>query len=93
MTPSAVRKAGQVIDHLRQIVACELIVAAQALELRAPTQVAPVATALHAALRREVAPLDDDRSLTEDVEAATRLVASGSLTDTIRAALGEAAVD
>ena len=88
MTPAAVRKAAEIIELLRQIVACELIVSAQALELRAPDRVAPVAAALKDALRAEVAALDDDRSLTEDVEAASRLVASGALGELVRTAAG-----
>ena len=79
MTPMAVRKALQILTHLRQVAACELIVAAQALDLRDLPRCAPVASALRDAVRAIVPPLDDDRSCTFDVIAATELVAGGSL--------------
>ncbi len=86
MTPAAVRKAAEILGHLRQVVACELIVAAQALDLRRPAQVAPVAQALRDALRAKVPALDDDRSQTEDLEKATALIASGTLAEAMASA-------
>lgn len=79
MTPLSVRKAGTILTHLRQVAACELIASAQALDLRNPKRCAPVAAALRDAVREVVPPLDDDRSQTFDVIAATELVASGRL--------------
>ena len=79
MTPRAVRKSEAILDHLRQVMACELIVAAQAYELRDVKAPCPVAARTYRALRDVVASLDDDRATTEDLERAATLVASPQL--------------
>lgn len=79
MTPRAVRKVDAILGHLQQVMACELIVAAQAYELRQPSQASPVAERAFAALRDVVPFLDDDRATVEDIERATDLIASGAL--------------
>lgn len=86
MTPVAVRKAAEQIDILRQVLACELIVSAQALELRAPARIAPVAQALFEAVRGAVAPLEEDRSTTEDIEIVSNMIRGGAFWDAVRAA-------
>ena len=77
MTTVAVRQARRAIDLLRQLVACELITASQAFDLRAPDVCAPVARSLRDTLRGIVAPLDDDRSMTGDVSAVAAAIAEG----------------
>jgi len=79
MTPRAVRKTRAILELLQQVMACELVVAAQAFELRAPERASPVARRLFGRLRKEVAFLDDDRASAEDIERATALIASGRL--------------
>ena len=86
MTPLAVRKATQILGHLRQIAACEMMVAAQALDMRDLARCSPVARALRDRVREVVAPLDDDRSFTFDVLAVGDLIAGGSLMDCLQAA-------
>ncbi len=86
MTPLAVRKAERILGLLRQIVACELIVASQAFDIRAPDQAAPLAQGLRDALRAVVPRLDDDRSQSQDLERATALVADGRLLDIVSSA-------
>ena len=66
-TLSSVRRAAQQIDLLHQVLACELIIAAQALDVRPLTPSAPAVQALHALVRREVPPLGEDRSTTGDI--------------------------
>jgi histidine ammonia-lyase len=87
MTPVAVRKTAEQIDILRQVLACELIVSAQAFELRKPDGVAPVAQAVFEVVRGAVAPLGDDRSTTEDIETVTDMIRSGRFSAAVRAAL------
>jgi histidine ammonia-lyase len=87
MTPVAVRKTAEQIDLLRQVLACELIVSAQALELRKPDEIAPVAQALFETLRGAIAPLEEDRSTTEDIEIVSDMIRSGMFLDAVRAAL------
>jgi histidine ammonia-lyase len=87
MTPVAVRRTAEQIELLRQVLACELIVSAQALELRAPARVAPVAQALFQLVRGAVAPLEDDRSTTEDIETVTAMIGKGLFLKAVREAL------
>jgi histidine ammonia-lyase len=91
MTPVAVRKAAEQLDIFRQILACELIVSAQALELRKPERVAPVARALFEVVRAVIAPLDGDRSTTEDIEVMSNIVRGGTALDAVRTALSAGA--
>lgn len=77
MTTLAVRKAAASIGLLRQVAACELIAAAQAFDLRAPARSAHVARALRDAVRKTVAPLDGDRSMTHEVAAVAQQIRDG----------------
>jgi histidine ammonia-lyase len=79
MSPSAVRKFWRALAHWRQIIAIELIVASEAFDQRKPQSPAPVAVALRDAVRTLVAPFDDDRSFSEDIEAVAALVTSDRL--------------
>lgn len=88
-TPVSVRRALQQLDYLRQVLACEMIVSAQALDMRPPERVAPVAAALRDLVRGVVAPLDDDRSMTEDIERVTDLVRDGKAIAAVRRALAK----
>lgn len=86
-TPVSVRRALQQIDYLCQVLACEMIVSAQALDLRAPGRVAPVAAAMRDLVRSVVAPLDDDRGMTEDIEKLSDLVREGKAIAAVRQVL------
>jgi histidine ammonia-lyase len=81
----AARHARLVLDHVERILAIELIVAAQALDLRIATMdgAAPgagVAEAL-ARVRARIRHLDADREPGPDLAAATALVRAGALAD------------
>ncbi|MEO1493977.1 MAG: aromatic amino acid lyase [Pseudomonadota bacterium] len=63
-----------ITERLDRLVAIELIIAAQALDLRAPDPVAPAMARTRDQIRTGVAPLTEDRSLTDDIEwVATRI--------------------
>lgn len=66
-TPLVLRKTGELIGALRLLVAIELMVAAQAIDLRAPP-LGPRAAAAHAAIRARVAQLGEDRVLGPEIE-------------------------
>jgi histidine ammonia-lyase len=85
-TPLALRKAATLCQSLRGILAIEMMVAAQAIDLRVPAPVlgAPLAAA-HGAIRAHVPRLDDDRSLGSEVEMLTEY--SNAILDAARAAL------
>ncbi len=76
-TLQAVRRTAAQIEVLQQVLACEMIVAAQALDVRPLAPSSPTVEALHAFVRRHVRFLDEDRATTEDVERLS--VALGSL--------------
>lgn len=80
MTPRAVRKLRDALPLYRQIVACELIVAAAAFDLREPEGASPQCVRLRDKVRSLVAPLDDDRSLTEDLQRVTQAIEEGTIT-------------
>lgn len=93
MGATAARHARTVLAHVEQIVAIELLCAAQALDLRlasfreggasrVPVPGAGVAAA-HALLRERVAHLDEDREPGPDLAAVTALVRSGALADLV----------
>jgi histidine ammonia-lyase len=76
---SAGRKLRRSVDGLRQVLAIEILTAARALDLRAPLNPAPATAAAVAALRGRVAGPGPDRHLAPEIEAATELVADGTL--------------
>ena len=87
-TLSAVRRAASQIDLIRQILACELIVAAQALDLRPLEPSSPAVRALHGFVRDHVTFLDEDRSTTEDVETLSLALRGADALRRIRETLG-----
>lgn len=79
MGMASARKARQAVACLEQVVATELLCAAQGLEFRRPLRSGPAVEAAHARIRERVAPLHDDRELAPDLEALIDLVRSGDL--------------
>jgi histidine ammonia-lyase len=66
-------------QNLFGILGIEAMTAAQGLELRAPLATSPELKRVLAAIRAVIPTLDDDRYLARDLDAATNLIASGSL--------------
>ncbi len=79
MGMSAALKARQVVDNVRTCLAIEILVAAQALDLRAPLRPAQTVAEAHRRVRGVVPHLGRDRALHRDVEAVCRLVDEGAL--------------
>ncbi len=88
MGAAAARKAATVVAHLEQIVAIELLCAAQALEFRGAAAMGHGTAAGYAMVREAISALDDDRVLAPDIEAATVLVRSGRLLEAVERAVG-----
>ncbi len=82
----AVRRTAAQIALLQQVLACEMIVAAQVLDLRSLAPSAAAVEALQAVVRRHVAFLDEDRSTTQDIEALTAAIRDGQVTEAVAAA-------
>jgi len=79
MGMTAALKARQLVENVRTCLAIELLVAAQAIDLRKPLRPAAKVARAHELIRAKVPHLDEDRELHRDVEAVCRLVDSGAL--------------
>jgi histidine ammonia-lyase len=82
MAPRVVAKTAEAFTHMSRLAAVELIVAAQALDLRAPARIAPKIAAIQAKIRAVVPKLDEDRPTGRDVEALAREIRAGRLAGT-----------
>jgi histidine ammonia-lyase len=79
MGMAAALKARQVVEHVRSCLAIELLVAAQAIDLRKPLRPAEKVAEAHARIRAVVPQLEEDRELHRDIAAVSRLVDEGAL--------------
>ncbi len=89
MSTGAARKCRQVVTNATRVLACELVCAAQGLEFHGGLRPGRGALAAYRHLREHVRPLGRDRTLHRDLDAAERLVRSGSLLAAVEAACGE----
>ena len=88
MGAGAALKARRAAGLARQVLAIELLLAAQALDLRAPLVPGRGSRAAHDAVRRRIAPLTADRYLKPDLDAALALAEDGSVLAAAEAAAG-----
>jgi histidine ammonia-lyase len=88
MGAGAALKARQITRHLRQVLAIELLTAAQALDLRLPLIPGAGSRAAHDVLRTRVPSLDTDRFLSADLATALAVVEDGALLAAVEAAVG-----
>jgi histidine ammonia-lyase len=72
----------------RHVLAIELLLAAQALDFRAPLTPGQGSAAAHAAVRRRIPPLDGDRYLKGDLDAALGLCEDGSVLTAVESVIG-----
>jgi histidine ammonia-lyase len=79
MGATAALKLRQIHDHVRTVLAIELLCAAQGLDLRLPLKTGARLQAVHARIRDEVPPMLEDRPIYPDIAAVRRLIDDGSL--------------
>ena len=84
-------KAWQVIANAERALAIELLAGAQAVEFLAPLEPGYGVRATHAFVRSLSPRLDDDRSLSRDIELVAGAVRDGSLVAAVEAEVGELA--
>lgn len=72
-------KCREVAANARQVLAIELLAAAQGIDLLRPLRSSEALEALHASVRRVVAPWHEDREMAPDLAVADRLLASGAI--------------
>jgi histidine ammonia-lyase len=81
MGMGAAVKLRKALRNVETVLGIELLVAAQGLEFRKPLRPGRGVDRAYALLRDRVPPLDEDRFLAPDIEAATALVREGVLAD------------
>ncbi|MCH8127647.1 histidine ammonia-lyase [candidate division KSB1 bacterium] len=79
MGANAANKMLQVLENTENVLAIELLCAAQSIDLRAPLLPGNGITKAHNHLRNKVSFLDQDRILSKDIEIANNLISSFSL--------------
>lgn len=79
MGPAAGFKALQICEHIRGVIAIEILAACQALDLLAPNKAAPRLEKVRAHVRKIVPHLDADRILANDIQKISDLIDEGSL--------------
>jgi histidine ammonia-lyase len=82
------KKLAQVIENVRNSLAIEALTAAQGVDQRRPLRPARGVAAAHAAVRRAVPELNDDRPLYPDIAAIARLIEAGTLIAAAEEAVG-----
>ena len=75
------RKLNQVIGNLEQILAIELVCAAQAFDFRRPMKSGPILEACHTLVRDHIHHADSDRVFGEDISKAHQLIHQHTLTN------------
>ncbi|MGQ0535118.1 MAG: histidine ammonia-lyase [Methanobacteriota archaeon] len=82
------RHLRRILENVRRIVAIEYLLAAQALDFKAPLAPGRGSRAAHRAIRRRVRRLRGDRNLAPDMEAAFRMVVEGDVRVAVERAVG-----
>ena len=88
MAPLAARKCRGIVANATRVLACEVVCAAQGLEFHRPLKPGRGVEAAYQCVREHVRPLARDRTLHRDLEAAERLIRSGSLLAAVEGACG-----
>jgi histidine ammonia-lyase len=79
MSMAAALKAARAVALARSVIAIELLCASQAIDLLQPLETSAPLARVHAAIRRHVPPLEEDRPPSPDIEAITSLIARGEV--------------
>ena len=82
------RKAGQICDNVRYVLACELLAAAQGLEFLKPLTPGKGVGAAYDAIRLSVKSFKHDREFHPDIEAINDMILGGSILDMVEKAIG-----
>ena len=80
----AALKLRDIHNHVRNVLAIELLCAAQGIDLRAPLKTNAKLQAAHACIRDVVSPMMTDRPIYEDIQAVRRLIDTGALVASIQ---------
>lgn len=84
MATFAARRLTDIAENIRDIVAIELLEAAQGLDFRRPLKASEAIEQAHSWLRKEVSFYDQDRYFAPDIKAAADLISSGKFGELIQ---------
>jgi len=87
------RKLNRVIDNLENILAVELLSAAQAFDFRRPLKSTPILEQCHGYIRKEIDHADEDRIFGDDLVKAREIIRSRKLAEMSLAAAAEHSID
>lgn len=79
MATFAARRLTDIAQNIRDIVAIELLEAAQGLDYRRPLKAAEVVEQVHALVREQVSYYDQDRFFAPDIAAVGKLIEQGKV--------------
>ena len=79
MSMAAALKAERALQLATRVIAIEILLACQAIDLLAPLATSAALAPVHARVRAEVPTLGDDRPPSPDIEEISKLIARGSL--------------
>jgi histidine ammonia-lyase len=79
MSMGASLKAERALQLATRVIAIEILLACQAIDLLAPLATSPALAPVHARVRSDVPTLTDDRPPSPDIESISKLITSGSL--------------
>jgi histidine ammonia-lyase len=88
MAAGSALKARTAVGHVRQVLAIELLLAAQALDARAPLVPGRGSAAAREAVRQRIPTLHEDRYLKGDLDSALALAEDGAVLAAVEAAIG-----
>jgi histidine ammonia-lyase len=89
MTPRVVVKTREILRRLALLAAVELVVAAQAVDLRDRIRLGRGTQRIHRFVRARIAPLDDDRPTGPDFERVAGAIKDGELAEVLAQVLAE----
>ena len=84
MGATAALKLATIHDHVRTVLAIEILCAAQGIDLRRPLHTTKPLEAVHAVIRAKVPAMMVDRPISPDIAAVRAMIDDGSLADAIR---------
>ncbi|MFQ5944328.1 MAG: histidine ammonia-lyase [Anaerolineales bacterium] len=90
MGANAARHMLEILDNVRQVIAIELLTAAQAIDLRSdgPARLGTGTAAAYHEIRQRTPRVDHDRALSSDMEALAQLIASDSVVESAEQVMG-----
>jgi histidine ammonia-lyase len=80
-------KARQIVENVRRVVAIEMITAAQGLDF-IPLGSSPAVEKVRAVLRKEVPSLEEDRSISKEIERVAEMISNGAFIEAAESACG-----